>query len=54
MKIYHTCECCQRVYKTSEIDGPSGAIELSDLCPECQQEIGLSSGQNLARPHFYN
>lgn len=54
MKIYHTCEYCHRVHKTSEIEGPEGIAELYELCQECAQEIGLMPGQIQGKPHFYN
>lgn len=54
MKIYYTCECCQRIHKTSEIEGPEGVIELQELCLDCLQEIGLLPGQDQSKPHFIN
>ncbi len=55
MKIYHTCECCGRIHKTSEIEGQTGIVELYDLCQECAEEIGVVPVQNQGSGrHYYN
>lgn len=54
MKIYHTCECCNRIHKTSEVEGPAVVVELRELCQECAEEIGVLPGQNQGGQHFYN
>jgi len=55
VKIYYTCECCGRIFKSSEIEGQSGIVEIFDLCQECAEEIGIAQVQNQGGgQRFYN
>lgn len=54
LKIHYTCECCHRLYHTSEAPGPEGSVELHALCPECADEIGIPATDAVVGQHFYN
>lgn len=55
MKIYHICEYCDLVFKTTEVDGQEGAIELKGTCDDCSSELGLDTGTtNINNPFWYN
>lgn len=53
MKIYHICEYCQQIYRTSEVQG-EGATELPGICEECSAELGLDDRGSLLSSYYYN
>ncbi|MGI5922236.1 MAG: hypothetical protein ACOX6I_10930 [Syntrophomonadaceae bacterium] len=55
MKVYYTCDCCQQIFKTTEVEGPEGAVELKGTCTDCTREMGLDGSlTSITGQHFYN
>jgi len=54
VKIYHVCECCDKVYLEQEAEG-EGCTQVNGLCPDCLEEIGHAPGPfATSNRWFYN
>ncbi|HZK43887.1 MAG TPA: hypothetical protein VFC73_06320 [Syntrophomonadaceae bacterium] len=47
MKIYHVCEFCDLVFKTTEVEGAEGAVELKGVCEGCASELEGNNPSNI-------
>ncbi len=46
MKIYHVCECCDRVYKVTESVGQTVCVDLDSLTGDNTGDIMMREPEN--------
>ncbi len=47
MKLYYICDYCRELYKSQDVEGPDGSVEVLGVCLDCFEELGLAGEEHF-------